>query len=261
MKTIILSFDDARRDFYTRAFPIMKKYGLPSTLNVISSYLSDFNREGHISFPSSKQGISIDQLLECYKSGLVEIACHGANHLNTKEDVERNLEELRGMGVGEQILGFASPESVITEQNKNEKGIWKLVEDGQLLYVRSGIQIRREGYVYAALSLLDRYIHSNSLFRYLNRKNVIINVSNDQILPSVAIFSYTKLHQVFSFIEKLKDSSATILMFHSILRNGDEGYGCDRYYWDAEEFESLCAFLKSRSDIRVCMTKDLIEQN
>ncbi len=261
MITLVFSFDDARRDFYTRAFPIMAKYGLPSTLNVISNYLSDYNRDSSISFPSSKQGISKDQLLECYKSGLVEIACHGANHLNTKEDVEKNLEDLRGLGIDEQRFGFASPESVLTEQNKNEKGIWGLVEEGQLLYVRSGIQIRREGYVYMAFSLIDRYIHSNLLFRYLNRKNVISSISNEQILPSVAIFSYTKLHQVCSFIDKLKDSSVAILMFHSILQKEDEGYGRDRYYWDVEDFESLCSFLSSRNDVIICMTRDLIGKN
>lgn len=260
MKTIALSFDDARSDFYTRAYPIMKKYGLPSTLNVISSFLSDYSRDSNISFPSAKQGVSKEQLIECYNSGLVEIACHGANHLNSKDDVEKNIEDLRNLGIDEKCFGFASPESVLTERNIKEKGIWELVEEGKLLYVRSGIQIRREGYVYSALSLLDRYVHSNLLFWYLNRKNVVSNISNVYILPSAAFFSYTKLHQVYSFIEKLDDSSVIVLMFHSILRKGDEGYGCDRYYWDAEEFESLCAFLSSRNDIHICMTRDLIDK-
>ena len=257
MKTIVLSFDDGRSDFYNRAFPILMKHGISSTFNVITNYLNDNNRNGNISFPSSKQGISIEHLLECYKSGLVEIACHGANHLNTKEDVEKNLNDLRILGVNEKSFGFASPESVITELNKNEKGVWQLVEDGKLLYVRSGIQIRREGYFYTALSLIDRFVHSNLLFRYLNKKNVIDNINNKQILPSVAIYSYTKLRQIISLIISIDESSTTILMFHSILQKGDEGYGCDRYYWDAKEFEALCLFLKSRNDIRICMTKDL----
>ena len=127
MKTIILSFDDARSDFYSHAFPIMKQYGIPSTLNVITRYMSDMpnhtdRKDKHYT------GGSIQELTDCYKSGLVEIACHGANHRNSREDILLNIADLRDIGIHEPIFGFASPHSELTEQNKNEKGIWKLKE-------------------------------------------------------------------------------------------------------------------------------------
>ena len=59
------------------------------------------------------------------------------------------------------------------------------------------------------------------------------------------------------FIDKMPDSSIAILMLHSILRKGDKGYGYDRYYWDADTFESFCVWLKAQRDIRICMTKEL----
>lgn len=258
MKTIVLSFDDARSDFYSRAFPILKQYGIPSTLNVITRYMSDMpghvNREG-----KHYVGGSVKELQDCYKSGLVEIACHGANHLNTMDDVEQNIADLRHIGIDEPIFGFASPGCGITEQNKNEHGIWDLVEEGKLLYVRSGISIRREGWFYSILSFMDRYVHSPKLFQYLNKRNIITDKTNlnKRVLPSVTIFSYTQLPQIKYLIERMPDSSATILMLHSILRKGDELYGYDRYCWDEAMFESLCAYLKSQSDIRICMTKEL----
>lgn len=257
VKKIVLSFDDGRRDFYNRALPILKKYGLSSTLNVISDFVQ---RDSTISFPSSLYGLSKEELLSCYSSGLVEIGCHGAHHLNKKNDILQNISDLKSMGIQESCFGFASPNSVLTEQNKNEDGIGDLLEQGIILYIRSGVQIRREGYFYAALSLIDRYVHSNILFWYLNRRNVISDKENltKIIIPSVAIFSYTRLAQIKSFINRQRDNTITILMFHSILNKKDDGYGKDSYYWDDEEFESLCSFLKGRNDIMVCKTKDLL---
>ena len=39
MKYVVLSFDDGRRDFYVNAFPILMKYKLVATLNVITDYV------------------------------------------------------------------------------------------------------------------------------------------------------------------------------------------------------------------------------
>lgn len=258
MKTVILSFDDARSDFYTRAFPIMKKYGIPSTLNVITRYMSEMpnhtDRKG-----KNYVGGTIKELLDCYNSGLVEIACHGANHQNSQEDIMQNIEDLRSVGINEPIFGFASPGCGVTEQNKYDKGIWSMVENGQLLYVRSGISIRREGLLYSLLCLIDKYIHSKCLFAFLNRRNIISDKEHlhEHVLPSITIYSYTQLPQIEYLIEHMSDSSVTILMFHSILNKGDKGYGHDRFCWDEVDFESLCALLNSRHDVQLCMTKDL----
>lgn len=216
MKTIVLSFDDARSDFYSRAYPILKKFKLPSTLNVITNFIRGNEQQTPISFPSARIGVSKDNLLECYESGLVEIACHGANHLNTREDVLDNIEALRAMGINEPVFGFASPNSVINEKNKNEEGVWDLVNERKLKYIRSGIQIRREGYVYILESLVDSKIHSNYLFKRLNRNNIIKKIDMP-FLPSVAIYSYTTVKQIMNLIAS-NDNSAIILMFHSILK-------------------------------------------
>jgi hypothetical protein len=62
MKTIILSFDDARRDFYTRALPIIKKYNLTATLNVISDFI--LNPSNYCCFSSGNDEDIIDYFYE-----------------------------------------------------------------------------------------------------------------------------------------------------------------------------------------------------
>ena len=61
MKTIILSFNDARRDFYTRALPIIKKYNLTATLNVISDFI--LNPSNYCCFSSgNNEAITSEEL-------------------------------------------------------------------------------------------------------------------------------------------------------------------------------------------------------
>lgn len=92
------------------------------------------------------KAMTAEQVKECYFNN-VEIACHGSNHINTKADLLRNVEELEDMGIDVKNIGFASPHSTLTLNNRNENGIWSLVEEGVIKYVRSGIQIRREGII------------------------------------------------------------------------------------------------------------------
>ena len=92
----------------------------------------------------------------------VEIACHGHLHLNTKEDVLDNIAALKEMKVDVSNIGFASPNSEITE--KNDCGIGELAEQRAISYIRSGLQIRREGIIFAVLSVIGRITRSKKLF-------------------------------------------------------------------------------------------------
>jgi peptidoglycan/xylan/chitin deacetylase (PgdA/CDA1 family) len=68
-KPILLTFDDGHRDFYTDAFPILKKYNVKATQFVITGFLNnaDFMTDA--------------QLKEISKSDLIEIGDHTINHL------------------------------------------------------------------------------------------------------------------------------------------------------------------------------------
>lgn len=261
MKTIILSFDDARSDFYHRAFPILQKYNLTATLNVITDFIE--NPTKYKSFDSGdNRSMSANELLLCQKYG-IEIACHGHFHLNTKEDVLNNIKYLKAMGL--QIpkgIGFASPNSEITDKNKHHNGIWDIFLDGTLSYVRSGTQILREGLWYTFLSIIDRFIHSPKLWFKLNKHNILHKELLNGILPSMTIHSYTTLKQIKYMIENMPDNTAIILMFHSICNQNDDGYGKDKWYWDVKHFEELCIYInEKRHTANLMTTIDYINKN
>ena len=254
MRKVVLSFDDSRADFYYRVFPLLKQHKLPATLNVISGFV---NGTAKMRMPSADgKAMTNAQVVECQQSGLVEIACHGATHDNTKEGVIRNIEEMRAWGVNVEGIGFASPTSILTKGNIHETGIDALVEQGILSYVRSGIRTRREGLVYSAFTLLDSKIHHNGLFYQLN-KRCILGSPLPTILPSVAVNNYHTLPQIIKLIEKMQEEEAVILNFHSVLRKSDAGYGKDKFYWEESKFENLLNVLGSDISLKVCTTKDL----
>ena len=251
-KYVVFSFDDGRLDTYTMAYPILKKYNMPFTLNVCTDFVE--HPEKYTCFKSAdNKSVEVEHLVEMQQNG-VEIACHGHLHLNKKNDVFDNIDALKRMGIDVSCIGFASPNSDITEANGNE--FFSLVDEGVLSYVRSGVKIKREGFLYSFLTCIERKTHSSWLFRYLNRKNVIKD-SRARLLMSVAVTKYTTVRQIVDFVKHLRDGECVIFMFHSVITKDDVGYGKDNWYFDTEKFEKLCYSLKEDSSISVCTTKDV----
>jgi peptidoglycan/xylan/chitin deacetylase (PgdA/CDA1 family) len=72
-KKIFLTFDDGYEDFYTSAFPVLKKYGMKGTLYIVNNFI------GKIGYLNEKE------LKEIISSGLVEIGSHTLDHLALKK--------------------------------------------------------------------------------------------------------------------------------------------------------------------------------
>ncbi len=68
-KAIVLTFDDGYRDFYTDAFPIIKKYKIRVVAYIVPNFIDRPNY------------MFSDQLVEIKDSGLVEIAAHTMDHV------------------------------------------------------------------------------------------------------------------------------------------------------------------------------------
>ena len=66
--SIILTFDDGYEDFYTDAFPILKKYKYKSTIYIVSKFI---NKKGYM---------TQKELQEIQDSGIVEIGAHTLSH-------------------------------------------------------------------------------------------------------------------------------------------------------------------------------------
>ncbi|MEI8230421.1 MAG: polysaccharide deacetylase family protein [Candidatus Peregrinibacteria bacterium] len=93
---IALTFDDGYEDFYTDAFPLLKKYSAHATLFMISSYI---DRPGFL---------SLKELKEINDSGLVEIGAHTVHHKNlTRISLKKAEAEIAGSKTEiEQKLGI-----------------------------------------------------------------------------------------------------------------------------------------------------------
>jgi biofilm PGA synthesis lipoprotein PgaB len=71
-KAVMLTFDDGYQSFYTRVFPLLKKYRYPATLALVGSWMEDQHVDDRPEIPL----MTWPQVREVVASGLVEIASH-----------------------------------------------------------------------------------------------------------------------------------------------------------------------------------------
>lgn len=108
---VLLTFDDGYRDFYTDAYPILKKYHVKATNYVIAGFL---NRKNHL---------LTSQLQEISKDGLVEIGAHTVNHvwlkslpLKTVSDEVFQSKEILEQLINKPVVSFAYPFGAFDDQ-------------------------------------------------------------------------------------------------------------------------------------------------
>lgn len=76
-KAVLITFDDGYQSVYANAYPILKKYKVPSVIALVGSWLQAKDRvdfSGHM-IPRNKF-LSQNEIKEMVKSGLVEVASH-----------------------------------------------------------------------------------------------------------------------------------------------------------------------------------------
>lgn len=103
-KPIVLTFDDGYRDFYTDAFPILKKYNVKSSEYIVSGFLGRPNY------------MTEAELKEISKSGIVEIGAHTVHHLAlaglplnaVKNEIEQSKIQIESI-TGQSVTTFAYP--------------------------------------------------------------------------------------------------------------------------------------------------------
>ena len=86
MKYVSFTFDDGRRDNFTCAYPVMKKYGIPGTLFCTTGYIDGTWRKDE-SWHSAGEAIHVDELKELQQNGW-EIALHGDKHTTEVNDLK-----------------------------------------------------------------------------------------------------------------------------------------------------------------------------
>lgn len=76
-KTVVLTFDDGYENNYTAVFPVLKKYGFPATIFVITDYLG---KEKEL-YGDTYRFLTPGMLRVMSDSGLVTIGAHTVDHL------------------------------------------------------------------------------------------------------------------------------------------------------------------------------------
>lgn len=255
MKYVVLSFDDGRKDFYQYALPILKKYNLTATLNVIADYIG---REDLPNFASAGHAcMNRNEVLESEKSG-IEIANHAADHSNRIEAIIEGQGKLKSLLGRDRCLGFASPSSQVSRENFS---IYQhLLHNKEIAYLRSGNKLRRDGKFHLFLYILYRMMRFSWLFYWYNSRNYIDLHKKEYtygIFPSVTCNAETRKCDIRYFIKHMKDNTAVILMFHSILPKTSPNWLADKWCNSTDDFEDICSFLASDADIRVVTNMQL----
>ncbi len=234
----------------------MNQSGLPCTINVVTDFI--VNPSDYHSFRSgNNESVSISNLLEMQDQGH-EIACHGHTHKNTINDITKNIGKLKSWGIKTNQIGFASPHSYIYD--KNIFTINPLIEDGTLMYVRSGVQIKRKGFIYLFRSIIQEIFKSKKIFYGLNKKLLFDFNDKSKLIYGISITNRTTVNQIKHLINKMPKNSYAILIFHSVLNKQDKGYGKDKWYWSTKKFRKLVVFL-TNSNIKVIRTKDIFKEH
>jgi len=254
----MFSFDDGREDNYRVAYPILNKYRIRATFHVVTGLIDGSLNNGDKMFKSSSgKGMTIYQLKEMLRAGN-EISSHGDLHTNSIENINASLKKIQKWKLGKKgEIGFSSPNSDINVFNY---GLYKnILNNGEIAYLRTGMNVRKYGIRITLLSLIEKYYHNNYFFYLINKLNIITKLGGF-LLPSVSIKCETTINQIEYLLKKMPDNTAIILLFHSILNKNDRGYGCDAWYYDSGRFDSLCNNLATDRNIKLLTISEFLQR-
>lgn len=248
MKTIVFSFDDGRVDTYENAVSVLNKYRYKATINIATDYVLNPSRYTSGSFKNHKP-MAVSQILELYNEGF-EIACHGNKHKNNTKDILEGKTLLKSWGIDVNDIGFASPYSYLTRGNLNN-----VLPEKSFMYIRSGIQVRRNGIIFSALYFFQEMCSSKLLFYCLNKATIITDSTENHFYLGVTITNKTTIAQLIYLLNRMPDNSGIVLIFHSIVKTKGN---TDRWSWNMNNLEELCHFLQNNMEIEVLTMHDYI---
>jgi len=104
-RSILITFDDGYENFYTDAYPILKKYGLTATVFVLAGYMGRLNTwDVQLGLKRPKH-LSRDQIQALFKDG-IGIGSHGLHHrfLTHCHPVEAKAELQESKSLLEELL-------------------------------------------------------------------------------------------------------------------------------------------------------------
>lgn len=86
-KSVVITFDDGYEDNFSKALPLLKKYGFKATVYIVlnrfdQNWATDKDLNQSSSELNSEKMLSNEQIKEMIDSGLIEIGSHTLDHVN-----------------------------------------------------------------------------------------------------------------------------------------------------------------------------------
>ena len=256
---VVLSFDDGRGDNYRIAINELAPRGINATFNITSGYIE---KKIPLDDLCPNEPMSIDNIIEISKNPLFEIAGHGYAHDNSIQDWDKGMRKLMewiGSDYFVKGYGIASPHSVIDDNwiKKHRTDC----EKSNIKYIRTGL-VNQKDLLQRGISKIARKTGSK-LLMYLPIEHSLKPIEpTDYLHYSVPILHPHTIYQVVKLIEKtIRMNGDVILMFHSILNEGEDNYS-SIYTWAYRKFVALCDYLyekRKTGEIEVKTNFELIK--
>ena len=245
MKYVSFTFDDGRRDNFTYAYPVMKKYGITGTLFCTTGYI-DGTWQKDESWHSAGEAVHIDELKELQQNGW-ELALHGDKHTTEVEDLKCASQKMAQWGFRNRPIGFSMPNSNIAKEMLN--AVIDTYLGSELLYIRAGRRINTKSFSARALYALYTYGHLQWAYNRFNNENLTnLNQIDKKQIYSVVVRCKDDPEMVAKFIEQIPNNTCAVLMLHSIIPEDSKYYGTDPWNWSAARFEEFCKEINKQED-------------
>jgi peptidoglycan/xylan/chitin deacetylase (PgdA/CDA1 family) len=220
-RQVIISFDDGYYSVYKYAYPVLKKYNIPITLAVITSYLEKSNKVRP--YASANLFMNRGEVQEMINSLDIEVASHSVDH---KDLTKLNDDEVRyELRKSKQILDSLFNQETITFVYPYGAVNRKIIDMTKSADYKLGRSIR-----WGEPNLwVDRYL-----------------------LPIKEVRNTTTIDEILNHIKYHK---TTILLFHRLLPQPTvfTEYSVDR-------FDDLLTRLVSNENIEFLTLRDLYQQ-
>lgn len=178
-KTVVLTFDDGFQDFYTEAFPVLRRYGFSATVFLSTAYVSSRPFKG-------KPCLSWDEIRELHQEG-ISFGSHTHTHpqlrdqppATIREELKRSKQIIED-SIGSLVTAFSYP-----YRFPEEDAVFKRALRGHLV---------DEGYSNGVTTIIGRV---SQLDDCLFMKRQPVNGSDDiSLLRAKLVGGYDWLHAI-----------------------------------------------------------------
>ncbi len=228
---IVFTFDDARKDVFENAYPIMKKFGMPGVLYVISKTLTESYVPTAHAFDRSYDGeyVDLEMVNTLIKSGW-EIGSHGYTHKPNSTDLIQGYKTLENV-LKVKKIGLSLPHSRIDDSSIND---FYNENINSLSYIRIGRK-NKKNVLNIIKYVLHKIFNNKSTYYLLNKNNINKKEDIDKIYYSIPVLNDDKVDNIINFVKKNNSTNVDVIfMFHSIDNL------TDKWSFNIQKFNDLC---------------------